>query len=94
MAKLRMRRRPESFDAIEFTGDNLDEINAMTAPLEFVRRVSDSGTVFLECPQDGNNFAQVGDFVTSGRKGVSCWSRESLFNAFEPVGLRPRGEGA
>ena len=90
MAKLRMRRKPESFDAIEFTGENVAEINEMTAPLEFVRRVSDGGMVFLDCPQDGNNFAHVGDFVTHGAKGTSVWSRESLYRAFEPIKMSLR----
>lgn len=64
----RLRKKPVEVDAIQWTGNNFDEVR-LFCPEVFTKE-EDSGTSFIVIPTlEGDHYASAGDWIIKGVKG-------------------------
>ena len=82
-AIMKYRKKPVVIDAIQWTGDNVEEIDDfINEDGIFVRR---SDRLFIETLV-GTHTASKGDFIIKGIKGEFCPCKPDIFEkTYEPV---------
>jgi hypothetical protein len=84
----RFRKKPVVVDAIQFTGENVDEIAAFAGETPPHRSVSTLGEspLYVIVTLEGDMFASPGDWIIKGVKGEFYPCKPDIFDAtYEPV---------
>ena len=77
------RKKPVEIEAIQWTGDNLDEIRKFTGTYNFIKKETDSVGIYT---LEGKMYASPGDYIIKGVKGECYPCKPDIFvETYEPV---------